>query len=341
MKKSIIFIAVFLMLLVCATAGGMLLIMKNPQGMFDTYPEIVPPGTETGTQSVALAFPFENDVVKGTVDLKLAPYLGAQNAEKSAHLYGESKKNTGWMNKYYLAITNDPQLEDVYSKLTGFFKTYAAAHSLTDDEYIELVTAYVQSIPYSTSGLCTKFPVETVIDGLGDCDDKSTLLAGLLSYAGFDTALLSFDNHMACAVKTDGGFYVPIETTAVMYIGDTSGSNAAEGIDLTKPLDTYKIGGGTKVYKSYGEVQQILKASDKLMAEWNELEGKMKKLNDEIGRQEIVLKAGDFSQYSSYVKNVDTYNEYVVKYNEAAGLLKRIYNEAYNRKGVYEAVKNI
>ena len=338
MKKLIIIV---LILLVCATVGGVLLILKNPGGMFDSYPEIILPETDCKTQTVAIEFPFESSTVKGSVELELAPYYGAQNAEKSAHLYGESAKNNDWMKNYYLAVTNDPALFDVYSKLTGFFQNYAAAHNLDDDEYIEMVTAYVQNIPYKTIGVNTKFPVETVIDNWGDCDDKSTLLAGLLSCAGFDTALLSYPDHMTCAVKTDRGVYVPVETTAVMFIGDTSGSNASGGIDLTSPLDMYKIGEGTKVYGSYDEVEKILQAEKKLTAKMESIETELDNLDKLMDEQKRKIDAGDRELVLAYNKNVNVYNGYVEEYNAAGKLIKRIYSEGYNRKGVYEAVKSV
>ncbi|HJJ48913.1 MAG TPA: hypothetical protein O0X39_08015 [Methanocorpusculum sp.] len=335
-------VILILILLTCATIGGTLIILKNPWGVLDTYPEIVLPITDCGTQNVAIEFPFQSDVVKGSVDLKLAPYIGAQKAEKEARLYGDSVKNSDWMKNYYLAVTNDPALEDVYSKLTAFFKDYAASHNLTDDEYVELVTLYVQNIPYKTTDINTKFPVETVIDNWGDCDDKSVLLAGLLSYAGFDTALASFQDHMTGAIMMKNGNYVLIETTSVMYIGDTPDPEKNGGIDLSTPLGMYKIGNGTKVYHSNDEVNTILSARDTLTAERKDLEEKMRELEVRMAEQKrLIDEKDDEILIPFYNYNVDKYNEYAARYNDVGKALARIYDEPYNRKGVYEAVKNI
>ena len=43
---------------------------------------------------------------------------------------------------------------------------------------LELMAAYTQSLTYETTpDNPTKYPVETVVEGAGDCDDKSVLLA--------------------------------------------------------------------------------------------------------------------------------------------------------------------
>ncbi len=65
--------------------------------------------------------------------------------------------------------------------------------NLSDDEYLELIAVYVQSLRYETQEQNpAKFPIETVVDRAGDCDDKSLLFAGLLSREGYPVALLLF-----------------------------------------------------------------------------------------------------------------------------------------------------
>lgn len=76
-------------------------------------------------------------------------------------------------------------MQNFYAKLLGVFDGYAKDHDLTSDEYVELLTTYVQNIPYKTVGAEVNFPIETVIENKGDCDDKSVLLTGLLAKSGY------------------------------------------------------------------------------------------------------------------------------------------------------------
>jgi hypothetical protein len=100
---------------------------------------------------------------------------------------------------------------------------FKVSHNLTDDEYVDLITFLVQRLPAIEKTSYT--PEETLHSG-GDCDDKSILLAGLLSHEGYAVALLLItrqgDNpdHVAVGIKSgetssyDGTGYMVLETIA-------------------------------------------------------------------------------------------------------------------------------
>lgn len=334
MKKLII---ILVLILLVAVTGGAILLVTNPDGIFDTYPEICVINEITETADVPIDFVFEGRIVSGKVELNLAPYFGAQSAVKTAHLYGDSTK-TDWQEKYYLAITTDPALDDMYNRLTAFFREYAEVYKLDDNEYVELVTAYVQSIPYKTAGMNTKFPIETVIENEGDCDDKSTLLAGLLARAGYDAALFSYENHMTAGIKADGR-YIPIETTAKMYPGEV-----ADVLDatLSDVLAVYKIGEGTKTYTAYNQVQKIMAAKMMLADRISEIKSLMKTMEEEMDAQLSEIEANyTAAGERRYNANVNKYNEFVEMVNRDAVLLNELYNGTQNRKGMYEKIKDL
>ena len=93
------------------------------------------------------------------------------------------------------------------------------------------MTVFVQSLPYDTkSGVLDsppRFPVETFVDGTGNCEDKSVLLAGLLSREGYDVVLFLFlpEHHIALGIRNssysfqDTG-YTYIETTGTLLVGE-------------------------------------------------------------------------------------------------------------------------
>jgi hypothetical protein len=106
-----------------------------------------------------------------------------------------------------------------FSKIEGF----------TEVQRVSLVVSFVQSIPYTDDLITTgydeypRYPLETLIDGGGDCEDTSILASSLLKLMGFDTVLLSYPNHMAVGISvtnisgsyysSDGKHYYYVETT--------------------------------------------------------------------------------------------------------------------------------
>lgn len=83
-------------------------------------------------------------------------------------------------------------------------------HTETELERIDLALTFVQSIPYAfdadSKGVdeYVRYPVETLVDGCGDCEDKVALLVALLYEMDVDFILLVMPNHMAVAVHCDG-----------------------------------------------------------------------------------------------------------------------------------------
>jgi len=77
----------------------------------------------------------------------------------------------------------------------------------TELERIYLALTFVQSLPYAydidTKGRdeYLRFPIETLVDGCGDCEDKVMLLAALLHEMDIDIALLSMPQHLALGVN--------------------------------------------------------------------------------------------------------------------------------------------
>ena len=96
---------------------------------------------------------------------------------------------------------------------------------------VSCFVAACQAIPYSADLESTnnpeywRYPVETIADGTGDCEDTSVLLAALLRRVGYRCSLFVFDDHVAVGVAVpdhlpgdhavhDGVKYYYCETTA-------------------------------------------------------------------------------------------------------------------------------
>jgi hypothetical protein len=134
-------------------------------------------------------------------------------------------------------------LYEYYSNRERFLSDDYAAYIFDqyDDSFVELIAAelnetifsldvvdsvnyiasFVQDIRYATDEAidptCTeypRFPIELLVEGRGDCEDKAILAASLLDEIGIEVALLRLPNHMAV------GVHLPEDAIAFEYYLD-------------------------------------------------------------------------------------------------------------------------
>ncbi len=99
---------------------------------------------------------------------------------------------------------------------------------------VKMVIAFVQSLPYTSDSATTgydeypRYPIETLVDDGGDCEDTSILAAALLNEMGYGVVLISPPDHMAVGIKGgdnvygtywtyEGSKYYYVETTGEGY----------------------------------------------------------------------------------------------------------------------------
>ena len=79
----------------------------------------------------------------------------------------------------------------------------------SESEQIELAVSFVQSLPYAYDSVSkgieeyVRYPVETLVDGCGDCEDKVALLAAILHEMPEDFILLVLPEHLAIGVSCE------------------------------------------------------------------------------------------------------------------------------------------
>lgn len=88
----------------------------------------------------------------------------------------------------------------------------------SETDKVEAALSYVQSLPYSYDSTSkgkdeyVRYPIETLVDGCGDCEDKSVLLAAILREMNVDFVLLMAPDHMAvgvdCQPQNDSTYYM-------------------------------------------------------------------------------------------------------------------------------------
>lgn len=91
-----------------------------------------------------------------------------------------------------------------------------------------LVAFVQQAIPYKADPYNNgydypRYPIETLVDQGGDCEDKAALLVALLNTFGFDAVLVYLPGHMAAAMSCkDCGSYYNYHGKTYAYIETTA-----------------------------------------------------------------------------------------------------------------------
>ena len=97
----------------------------------------------------------------------------------------------------------DPTDDEALSSLIGGLDELAASAGLNVWEKLNLIVSFVQSFRYvSEEGEYPRYPIETLVEGCGDCEDLAILTAAILRQMGFRVVLLAFtsERHMAVGI---------------------------------------------------------------------------------------------------------------------------------------------
>ncbi len=138
-------------------------------------------------------------------------------------------------------------LEQVAAKLDED----AADLGYTGIKLVEYLVAFVQQTiiytPDPTIYEYPKYPIESLVEQKGDCEDKAAALVALLKTFGFDAIMVNLPGHMAAAVACDncGGYYTHngkkysfIETSQpnwkIGQLTTLSSNNSATLLDIRK-----------------------------------------------------------------------------------------------------------
>ena len=120
---------------------------------------------------------------------------------------------------------------------------------MTDLERVNFLLAFSQCLGYEDDSVYMgyeeywKFPLETLYDHGGDCEDTSILLASLAEAMGYDASLLLFPGHMAAGIHIDGdypdlnGFYLRSDPDKIYYYCETTSTGFTVG-QIPSSVDT-------------------------------------------------------------------------------------------------------
>ena len=160
-------------------------------------------------------------------------------------------KRMGYGNGTYSVVTDFVTVDETVTEMEqGLSELYLGTYGAMDDAgYAEFILAFVQtcfgytydSVLYGQQEYYA-FPLETIHNGGGDCEDTSILCAALYEAAGYDAGVFIIPGHAIAAIALDG--FTPAETsvTTVSAFSFDMDGKTYYGCETTLDYNTYGIG---------------------------------------------------------------------------------------------------
>ncbi len=157
--------------------------------------------------------------------------------------YYEQKPRPRWASDYsYFSEfidVNDKGVEILASGLQDFIDQYSEIYKWDYYDKVMFVVSMVRQLHYISDVYVgfdefTKFPMQTLNDGTGDCEDMAILSAAILKKLNYDVKLLYLDipdrmNHVAIAVLGDiSGTYFERDNKKYFYVETIAKYNFGE-----------------------------------------------------------------------------------------------------------------
>lgn len=289
--------------------------------------------------------------------------LPAQDVFNGESLVGRLEKDNG-------LFINESEGDKTISELAQSIKLLGEKNNLSENQLVELVSAFVQTIPYDTdkfnkikAGNMEKvyYPYEVLYNNKGVCSDKSYLAYSLLRDLGYGVSLFLFsdpaDSHMAMGIKCpieysnyDSG-YCFLETTSLgNKIGSTPSLSKEFGTATSKvELSDFSNDSTESNYNPLGRIE-ILNKTDGLIytgvidtfntqKEIDNLLATVRRLDRELNASNAELdnKRADLDGMEKNLKKMEKsgsysgYENYYSKYSKAFSEFKKDI-KAYNAK---------
>lgn len=136
---------------------------------------------------------------------------------------------------------------DYIREIIKSFRKGGEEYGLSDLDNVFNVISFVQSLQYVSDSLSRgeeeyiRYPIETLVDGIGDCEDMVILAASILHEMGYSVLLVMFPDHLGLAIRYDKDF----QGTYYEYDG-----GKYYYLEMTSP--GWKLGQLPKEYRSQG-----------------------------------------------------------------------------------------
>ncbi len=262
---------------------------------------------------------------------------------------------TNWEESYYEMFIRQNPIDKTITELTAQLESLALRNRLNSDQTVDLVTNFVQSIPYdfekasaikqNPDSVKQSYPYEVLYEQKGVCSDKSFLLTAILREMGYGTALLEYksENHLAVGISCpleysnyNSGYCYAETTQSGHKIGvipdlETKTNNAVVkeemtpfGTDTNTIKDIKKLDNPQffqkKEGKMYNGIILTIKIQTQIVTlekEITDLKSQLLPLKDQINQEGKIV--DDFSKKMADLKKAKDYKNYngqVTDYNK-------------------------
>ncbi|MCZ9313533.1 MAG: hypothetical protein O0V67_09140 [Methanocorpusculum sp.] len=251
------FAIVLLLLVLTNLSAGCITYVPAQQPVPTQVPDItgtVPPTPEITTQTTASlpipAWGMLRSEFSWTYQKTNHTYC--IDVPKTAYQYFRMQDHT--KNSNYVRYALSDYDREYVREIADAFTVMGKNAGYNERETIENFIAFVQSLSYTSDPETTgmeeypRYPLETLVDNSGDCEDVAILIASVLHEMGHGAVLLKLPQHMAVGIAGDDMFdgtyylynntrYYYQETTARgWYIGDLPDEFAGVDVEIL-PLE--------------------------------------------------------------------------------------------------------
>lgn len=167
-----------------------------------------------GSVTKTYTWTFENQSYTVTLDIRYSDYeyfasYNTDGRQDSAYTGGSSLSSSGSAKDVAFVTTTFSDADDAYiEEIASKLKALAVANGFTSQQGIaDFVLSFVQSAityAYDTDTYGAEeywaYPLETLYNGVGDCEDTSILYCAIMDDLGYSTALFLMSGHMAAGV---------------------------------------------------------------------------------------------------------------------------------------------
>lgn len=185
------------------------------------------------TKTVKIESKQDSQVISKEYKFKFEGSEWSWKIEIEEELYQYFKNLDRARTSDYSVYVSNPYDDPFISQLVEKFKETKVKKNFSERELVDFILAFVQSLKYIPDDVLTgldeypKYPLETLVEDGGDCEDTSILLASLYREMGYGVVLLRLSGHMAVGVKGSSnisGTYYDCNGTRYYYV-ETTGNN--------------------------------------------------------------------------------------------------------------------
>lgn len=124
-------------------------------------------------------------------------------AEDKYAYYRDKKRVSSYEQWGEYATPNDPVIKTIAEDVADTSLTTGEDPAGAAINFVESMT-YQYDVEFNRNIEYPKYPIETIVDRRGDCEDTSFLMASVLEALGIDAVVLLYSDHAAVGVACDG-----------------------------------------------------------------------------------------------------------------------------------------